>query len=266
MTVRTPEGALKDYLEFAVQVCRGAGKIIVDGFRKPVEIEYKGEIDLVTATDKASERYVTGLISKEFPEHSILAEEGGETKGSDHRWILDPLDGTTNFAHKYPCFAVSLGLEIANQMVLGVVYDPIREELFSASKGGGTTLNGAPIAVSEVSELSKSLLATGFPYDRQEKIRQVAHFKSFIGASQAVRRDGSAALDLCYVACGRFDGFWEHSLRPWDTAAGVVVVKEAGGVVTDFKGGDFRPELSEITVSNGVIHGAMLELLGKGQA
>ncbi len=254
----------KKHLDFARQLAKEAGEIVLAGYRRPVRVSYKGEIDLLTATDKASEKHIVKRIAREYPDHAILAEEGGERGTGEHRWFVDPLDGTTNFAHKYPFFSVSLALEVKEVMVLGVVYDPLRHELFAAARGGGASLNGEKTKVTKERKLSRGLLSTGFPYQREEKVRQVVHFANFIGVSQAVRRDGSAALDLAYLACGRYDGFWEHSLHPWDTAAGIVIVEEAGGKVTDFKGGKFNPFLKEIVASNGHIHGQMLRVLRKG--
>ncbi len=256
---------LSKQLDFAMELAREAGEIILDGYRRPVDVKYKGEIDLLTATDQASEAHIIERIRREWPEDSILAEEAGAQPGQgERRWFVDPLDGTTNFAHKYPYFCVSLGLAEKDRMILGVVYDPIRKELFAAARDGGATLNGERIKVSREKQLARSLLATGFPYDRQERKKQVTHFKNYIDVSQAVRRDGAAALDLAYLACGRFDGFWEHSLHPWDTAAGIVIVQEAGGQVTDFSGGEFNPLLVEIIASNGHIHAQMLDVIRQG--
>jgi myo-inositol-1(or 4)-monophosphatase len=231
-------------------------------------VRAKGDIDLVTEADLASERLIIDRIRTHYPRHSILAEESGDSEsgnpasgGSEWKWIVDPLDGTTNFAHAYPCFCVSLAVEKAGQLEIGVVYDPMRDEVFAAERGGGTTLNGRRIVVSEVAELNSALLCTGFPYDVRERPHFALDFTNFTMAAQAVRRDGSAALDLAYVACGRFDGFWEDGLNPWDVAAGVLLIQEAGGVVTDFSGGPLDIYTPKVLVSNGQIHEQMIRVL-----
>jgi myo-inositol-1(or 4)-monophosphatase len=231
-------------------------------------VRAKGDIDLVTEADLASERLIIDRIRTHYPRHSILAEESGDSEsgnpasgGSEWKWIVDPLDGTTNFAHAYPCFCVSLAVEKAGQLEIGVVYDPMRDEVFAAERGGGTTLNGRRIVVSEVAELNSALLCTGFPYDVRERPHFALDFTNFTMAAQAVRRDGSAALDLAYVACGRFDGFWEDGLNPWDVAAGVLLIQEAGGMVTDFSGGPLDIYTPKVLVSNGQIHEQMIRVL-----
>jgi myo-inositol-1(or 4)-monophosphatase len=213
--------------------------------------------------DHRSEDAIISILKKGFPDYGILAEESDERKGDGtYRWILDPLDGTTNYAHGYPFFAVSLALEKAGEVVWGVVYDPLREELFMAEPGKGATLNGDPIRVSSTDALHRGFLATGFPYDvRASEENNLKHFNNFARVAQAIRRDGSAALDLCYVAMGRFDGFWELKLNPWDTAAGSLIVDEAGGQVTDFKGKPFSINGLKILASNGLIHPEMVRIL-----
>jgi myo-inositol-1(or 4)-monophosphatase len=216
--------------------------------------------------DHRSEAAIISILTSEFPDCGILAEESDEKAGSGSaRWILDPLDGTTNYAHGYPFFCISLAFEYAGEIVWGIVYDPLREEVFSGELGKGAALNGKPITVSSTDILNTSFLSTGFPYDvRESKNNNLAHFNNFATAAQAIRRDGSAALDLCYVAMGRFDGFWELKLRPWDTAAGSLIVTEAGGRVTDFKGNIFCITSSEILATNGRIHEEMVHVLSQG--
>jgi myo-inositol-1(or 4)-monophosphatase len=227
------------------------------------EIAYKGDINLVTEMDMRSERVVVETLLASFPGHGIMAEEETLIRNdSGFTWIIDPLDGTTNYAHGYPCFSVSIALEQKSEIVLGVVYDPMRDELFTARKGEGAFLNGRPIKVSVADTLIKSLLATGFPYDRKvSEKNNMDHFHDLLMASQEVRRDGSAAIDLCFLACGRFDGFWELKLKPWDVAAGSIIVQEAGGTVSNFSGAKFSIYDDEILASNGNIHGQMIEQL-----
>ncbi len=231
-------------------------------------VQFKGSVDLVTATDHEVEALVVARLRKHFPGHVIVAEEasaaGGLQRPPDdaYAWYLDPLDGTTNFAHSVPQFAVSLALGCGAQMHFGIVHDPIRDETFVARRGQGATLNGESIRVSPVADLNHALLTTGFPYDRRERTEfYVGFFAEFIRRAQDVRRYGSAALDLCYVACGRFDGFWEWRLHPWDTAAGSLVVREAGGSVSDFRGDAFDLFGEQILASNGHLHVAMCEVL-----
>jgi myo-inositol-1(or 4)-monophosphatase len=255
---------MENFLAVAWQAAGVAGALIRDNWQRAKEIHHKSAIDLVTATDREAEKRIVDVLQKNFPGHSILAEE--ETAitapGSSYRWIVDPLDGTTNFAHSFPQFAVSIALEYEGEMVLGLVYDPVREERFSAIKGEGALLNDTPIKVSPVAELDKALLATGFPYDHREKADfYLKFFRVFMTKSQGIRRAGAAALDLCYVACGRLDGFWELKLHAWDTAAGSLIVREAGGTVTDFSGAPFSIWGEETLASNGLIHDEMLEAL-----
>lgn len=256
---------MKDILSIARAAAFKAGGILRDNLHGIREITFKGDINLVTEMDMRSERAVVETLLASFPDHSIIAEEETTIRnGSDFTWIIDPLDGTTNYAHGYPCFSVSIALEQGEDIILGVVYDPMRDELFSAQKGKGAFLNGKPIRVSGIDTLIKSLLATGFPYDRKVSDRNnMDHFRDLLMASQEVRRDGSAALDLCSVAAGRFDGFWELKLKPWDVAAGSLIVTEAGGRVTDLAGAAFSIHDDEILASNGTIHGQMSEILGK---
>jgi myo-inositol-1(or 4)-monophosphatase len=254
---------MKDLMAVAREAALKAGKILRENIHGIREISYKGDINLVTEMDVRSERAVVETLLASFPGHGILAEEGTTIRnGSGFTWIIDPLDGTTNYAHGYPCFSVSIALEHEGDIILGVVNDPMREELFSAQKGQGAFLNGRQIRVSGADTLIKSLLATGFPYDRKvSEKNNLDFFHDLLMASQEVRRDGSAALDLCYVASGRFDGFWELKLKPWDVAAGSLIVREAGGMVSDFSGSGSSIHDDEILASNGRIQGQMLEIL-----
>jgi len=250
-----------DYLTAAWDAATAAGTLIRQQWQQPKLVDYKGAIDLVTSVDRESERRIVDLLRKKFPGHSILAEEETDLVGTQasHRWIIDPLDGTTNFAHGYPQFCVSLALERDGEVIMGLVYDPLRPERFQAVTGQGATLNGEPILVSGVKDLDRALLATGFPYDQREKADfYLTFFKSFMTRSQGIRRNGSAALDLCYVACGRLDGFWELKLRPWDTAAGALIVAEARGKLSDLSGNQFSIWGEETLASNGAIHDAMV--------
>jgi myo-inositol-1(or 4)-monophosphatase len=251
------------FLEVAWEAANAAGTLIRDNWQQPKEIAYKGTIDLVTSVDRDSERCIVEILQRNFPDHSILAEEETELVGKQnhYRWIIDPLDGTTNFAHSYPQFCVSIALEHEGQIILGIVYDPLRPECFRAVKDRGATLNGLPIRTSTAQELDKSLLATGFPYDHRENADYyLAFFKGFMTRCQGIRRAGAAALDLCYLACGRIDGFWELKLRPWDTAAGALIVEEAGGKLTDFSGNPFLIRGNETLASNGHIHDEMVSV------
>ncbi len=248
----------------AVRYARAAGAILREGWGRTHHPELKGRIDLVTDYDRRSEALLLEAIAREFPDHAVLAEESGArpAPGARVRWIVDPLDGTTNFAHNYPFFCVSIGVEVDGVLVAGVVFDPVREELFAAAAGAGATLNGAPIRVSAVARVQDALLVTGFPYDvREHPERSVPLFQAFLVRAQGIRRDGSAALNLCYLACGRFDGFWEGHLSAWDMAAGTMIVREAGGVVTAYDGDAFALEARQILASNGAIHDEMRAIL-----
>lgn len=247
----------------AVDAARRAGTTLAEHVGGQREIIYKGEINLVTEMDRRAEQIVVSAIRSAFPSHGILAEEEARIEnGSRFLWIIDPLDGTTNYAHGYPNFSVSIGLEEAGEVIAGVVYDPLRDEMFTAIKGQGAALNSRPIRASGVDSLIRSLLATGFPYDRVvSPVNNLVHFNRMIMASQEIRRSGSASLDLCAVAAGRLDGYWELKLQPWDVAAGCLIVREAGGVVSDFTGQRFSIRDKEIVASNGKIHQQMLDVL-----
>jgi len=245
-------------------VAREAGSLLVECFHRHVKIEYKGDVDLVTAADRQSEALILERIRRDFPTHDVVGEEGTRVEtGSDYRWYVDPLDGTTNFAHGYPVFCVSLAVEYRGTRIAGVVYDPTRDELFAAEKGRGASLNGEALRVSATSKLAECLIATGFPSHKRHQNPNIYFYHQLTLRSHGVRRAGSAALDLCNVAAGRFDAFWEFNLNPWDTAAGVLMIEEAGGRVTDFAGGPFQIASRETLASNGLVHG---ELLSEFQA
>jgi len=252
-------------LDFAIQTARDAGRILAERFGRKIEISNKSEIDLVTESDLASEKVIIDRIKTHYPRHSILAEESGASNPDDDesgwRWIIDPLDGTTNYAHGYPCFCVSIALAHQGRMEIGVVYDPIRDEMFAAERGQGASLNSRRISVSGTMNLSAALLCTGFPYDVRERNEFARHFANFIMKAQGVRRDGAAALDLAYVAAGRFDGFWEEGLKPWDVAAGALIIEEAGGRVSKYRGEPLDIYSPPIVASNGLIHDQMREVL-----
>ena len=254
------------WLEAAIDIARGAGGILREGYGRPGAIDYKGGIDLVTEFDRRSEAHVRRELARRFPGHAWLGEESGASAGPaatpEFRWVVDPLDGTTNFAHGYPFFAVSIALEVLGQRALGVVFDPMRDECFSALRGAGAWLNGMPIAVSREARLDRALAATGFPYDVQERPEETLRFFApFLPRVQGIRRDGSAALNLAYLACGRFDLFWEIKLHPWDIAAAALLVEEAGGQVSDFAGGALPADGFEVAGSNGVLHAELLAIL-----
>ena len=244
----------------ALKAAQAGGAILMKYYGKVKSIEYKGDIDLVTEADQASELKIVSIIKDAYPHHRILAEESGDSgNASSYTWVVDPLDGTTNYAHGYPCFCVSIAVEYEKEIMYGIIYDPVREELFTAEKGSGAYLNGAPIQVSSTQELNNSLLCTGFPYDvRKDMESNIGLFRSFLMHAQAVRRDGSAALDLCYTAAGRFDGFWEQKLHPWDVAAGSLILREAGGQLSQYRGEPFSIYIPEIIASNGLLHQQML--------
>jgi len=250
-------------IDFAKSIARESGHLLRARLGTQLEVTHKGIINLVTDVDLASEQLIREAIATHYPRHQILAEEGGLAEtSSDYRWIVDPLDGTTNYAHGFPIFAVSIALEYRGEIIVGVVYDPMRDELFAAERGSGAALNNRAIRVSSTAELSRSLLSTGFPYDiRTSRLTNLDNWSNFALAAQALRRTGAAAIDLCYVACGRFDGFWELTLSAWDTAAGSLIVSEAGGRMTDFTGAPFSVYKPDVVASNGLIHEQMLEVI-----
>jgi myo-inositol-1(or 4)-monophosphatase len=255
-------------LNFAIDVAREAGGVLVQRLGA-AKVTNKGDIDLVTEADLASEKLIIERISSYHPQHAILAEESGESalvdgKRSEWKWVIDPLDGTTNYAHGYPCFCVSIALEHNGVIEIGVVYDPVRDEMFAAERGNGATLNGRRIRVSEIEELKNAMLVTGFPYNVRERPDFTRDFANFTMAAQAVRRDGSAAIDLAYVACGRFDGFWEDGLSPWDIAAGMLLIEEARGTVTNFDNEPLSIYTKKVLATNGLVHDAMLRVLKHG--
>ena len=256
----------------AIDAARAAGAFLRQHLGKVRQIDLKGgeEKNLVTEVDRGSEEIIVGMIRRHFPAHDILAEEGGGAaeggarRNSETRWIIDPLDGTTNFTHGFPVFSVSIGIEHRGELVAGVVYDPNFDELFSAERGKGAYLNGRRMKVSGIGTLAKSLLVTGFPYDiAHNPDRAIERFVEFLLHAQAVRRMGSAAIDLAYVAAGRYEGFWEVALNPWDMAAGALLVTEAGGTITNFAGEAFSVYNKQVLASNGVVHDEMKALLAR---
>ena len=257
---------MPEVLEFAVDLAFESGRIQKKHYQKNFSIFHKGEINLVTEVDFECQERIISLIAARFPDDHIIAEEKDNVfEGSRNRWIIDPVDGTTNYAHGYPFFCTSVAYEVERRIVCGVVYSPIFDELFFAEAGKGSYLNGQRLNVSAVKTLKQSLLATGFPYDLSvSKLNNIDHFVSFLYEGQAVRRDGSAALNLSYVAAGRFDGFWEIRLNPWDTAAGALLVAEAGGATSDFSGNPFDIYSGQVCASNGLIHKEMLRVLREG--
>jgi len=252
------------YLAELEPIAREAGALLMHYFGR-VAIEYKGEVDLVTEADRASEKLIVERLKAQWPQHGIVAEEGTRSEiDAEYRWYVDPLDGTTNFAHSYPVFCVSIALARRDgQLEAGVLYDPTRDEMFAAERGQGATLNGRAIPVSKTKTLAESILGTGFPSHKRHKNPNIFFYHHLTLRSHGVRRAGSAALDLANVSCGRYDGFWEFNLNPWDTAAGVLLVQEAGGKVTRFDGAPFRLDSREVLASNGLIHD---ELLGQFEA
>jgi myo-inositol-1(or 4)-monophosphatase len=242
------------------EMAEEAGSLLMGFFHRRVKIEYKGDADLVTEADRNSEALIRRRIRERWPSHDVLGEENGLVDtGSEYRWYVDPLDGTTNFAHGYPVFCVSMALEFKGERIAGVIYDPTREELFAAEKGGGAFLNGQPMQVSKIGRLAECLVATGFPSHKRHKNPNIHFYQEITLRTHGVRRAGSAALDLCYVACGRYDGFWEFNLNPWDTAAGVLMVQEAGGRVTDFSDGPFNINSRQTLATNGLVHEELIE-------
>jgi myo-inositol-1(or 4)-monophosphatase len=254
---------LDDYAQQAARIARDAGQILRDRFGQPHDVRFKGTIDLVTEADQAAEDLIADQLRILCPEHDLLCEEGsiGASCGAAFRWVVDPLDGTTNFAHGLPTFAVSIALEEAGIPVVGVVYDPMRDELFVARRGGGARLNGTPIQVSGVDRLISSILVTGFSYDFERRAQQAEVWRDFLTRVQAIRQTGSAALNLCYIAAGRLDGYWERGISPWDVAAGAAIVTEAGGIVTNMRGGSFHSDDREVLASNGRLHGDLLDVI-----
>ena len=260
----------RELVGVAEGIAREAGGLLREFYRRGVRMEYKGDVDLVTEADRASEKLITERLRTALPGHGVYGEEGTRAGlGAEYRWYVDPLDGTTNFAHGFPVFCVVLGCEHRpaglapeqdGEMVAGVIYDPLRDELFSAARGLGARLNGEPMRVSRTKKLQESLIATGFPSQKRHRSPNVHFYQEFTLRSHGVRRAGSAALDLAYVAAGRIDGYWEFKLNPWDTSAGFLVVEEAGGRITHFDGGKFTLDSREIFATNGLIHGEMQEL------
>ena len=258
MTVN-PQALRDDAVEWA----RQAGAILRESHGGAHRLERKSPIDLVTETDRRAEALILERLRARYPDHAVLAEESGaHATGAKVRWLIDPLDGTTNYAHNYPFFCVSIAAEVEGTLAAGAIYDPVRDEMFAAARGLGATLNGGPLQVSAVAQLEDSLLVTGFPYDvREHPERHVPLFQAFLTRAQGIRRDGSAALNLCYLAMGRFDGFWEGRLSPWDMAAGVLIVREAGGTVTRYDGAEFALDGRQILATNGHLHEAMLSVI-----
>lgn len=256
-------GDVREYLETAVRAATAAGKLQKEKLWETHDIRFKGERDLVTEVDGRCEDLIVGMIRDRFPGHDILAEENKyDQLGSAYRWIIDPVDGTTNYAHGFPWFCVSIGLEVDSVMRAGVICHPMMDELFTVIRGEGAFLNGRRMAVSNRTPLITSLLATGFPYDPGiDMENNFRHFMTFQRGARGVRRAGAAALDLAYVACGRFDGFWESCLKPWDVAAGTLMVEEAGGRVTSYRGEPYSVYDHRVCASNGVIHEEMLAIL-----
>jgi myo-inositol-1(or 4)-monophosphatase len=252
--------AMHSYLETAAEIAREAGALLATYFERRVAFELKGEFDLVTEADRASETLVVERLRSHFPSHSVVAEEGGgHVTSSEYRWFVDPLDGTTNFAHGFPMFNVTLALEQAGEMVAGVIFEPLRGEMFAAERGSGAYLNNRRIRVSHVRLLEASLMCTGFPSRKRHQNINVHFYHQMAMATHGVRRTGSAALDLAYVACGRLDGFWEFGLNPWDMAAGRLLVSEAGGKVSDMKGQPHLLTSPHLLVDNGILHDEILQ-------
>jgi myo-inositol-1(or 4)-monophosphatase len=253
-------------LDKVINIAREAGEIVREGFGKNFLVEYKTNVsNLVTEIDKKSEAKIISFIKKEFPAHSILAEESGRHDSSDeYLWIIDPLDGTTNFAHGLPIFSVSIGLQKNNEMICGVVYDVMRDAMYTSEKGSGAFCNGRRLHVSTNDDIEKSVLVTGFPYNVHDNPDfAYERFEAFLKTAGAIRRLGSAAIDMCYVAEGVFDGFWEVSLNAWDMAAGKLLIEEAGGIVTDFSGKPMNVFQKQILASNGKVHAKMTEVLSR---
>lgn len=258
------QGPYNEYLKTAVKAARAAGKIQIERLGSRLNIRHKGEADLVTDVDLMCEERIKEIVRGRYPDHAFLAEESGGSSGSMNRWIADPLDGTTNYAHAYPFFCASVAFEQDGQVVAGAVYNPVADELFAATRGGGATLNGHSIRISDTDRLNDAMVGTGFSYNKVERMGQgLKFFKRMIMEIQAIRRDGSAALNLCYVACGRFDGFWELTLHPWDIAAGWLIVEEAGGTITRLDGSKMIMDSPDIVASNGILHDGICKTINK---
>lgn len=250
-----------EILNNAEMAAKLAGAILLEGLDRKIEINYKSRIDPVTEVDLASQKCILDYLEPKYPEHTFIAEEQDNTIPAEDEavWLIDPLDGTTNYSHGYRCFCVSIALVLKGKISVGAVYDPWADEMFSAIRGSGAKLNGKPLTVTGQDDLNRSLLVTGFPYDiRESKVNNLGLFNHLVMKAQAVRRDGSAALDLAYVAAGRFDGFWELKLKPWDMAAGALLVAEAGGKISRFDGSDFEIHSFDLLATNGKIHEAMI--------
>jgi myo-inositol-1(or 4)-monophosphatase len=255
---------MSEYLQIALQAAKSAGKIIKDNFHKKKEVSFKGRIDLVTNIDKMSEEIIVEILEKKYPTHNILTEETEHKQNPEieYRWVIDPLDGTTNYVHRFPFVCTSIALQKNDKTICGVVYNPILNELFYSEKGTGSFCNNKSIGVSDHKKMDKSILATGFPYNiENEERNNLNNFNEIIKKCRGIRRPGAAALDLCYVACGIFDGYWEMELFPWDTAAGILIVEEAGGKVTKFDSSQFSIYDREILATNGLVHNELVEIL-----
>jgi myo-inositol-1(or 4)-monophosphatase len=252
---------MNSFVETAADIAHQAGSLLRYYFERRVSFEMKGDFDLVTEADKASEKLVVGRLKEHFPDHGIVAEEGGgHDSASEYRWYVDPLDGTTNFAHSYPVWNVTLALEKAGELIAGVIFDPTRDELFTCERGGGAFLNGRRICVSDVARVADSLLCTGFPNHNRATNPNIHFFHELAMSAHGVRRSGSAAVDLAHVACGRLDGFWEIGLSPWDMAAGILLIQEAGGMCTDMEGGRHRLTSPHLLTDNGVLHSELVAI------
>jgi myo-inositol-1(or 4)-monophosphatase len=252
---------MSDYINVAIEIAREAGALLAELSTQPLDIGYKNRADLVTVADRRSEALIVGRLRERFPDHAIVAEEGGNHRSSsDYCWYVDPLDGTTNYAHGFPVYSVSLGLALRGEVIAGVVYDPTRNDMFTAERGAGAFLNNQRLHVSRTDKLDDSLVGTGFPPFAKDHDLNVQFYFRFTELSHGIRRAGSAALDLCCVAAGRFEGFWELKLNAWDKAAGVLLVTESGGRVTDVRGGAFKLLGEDVFASNGLVHDQMLEV------
>ncbi len=248
-------------LEVAVAAAEAVGEMLRDGFGQQQDVRFKGEVDIVTKADENAEQAIKEVLQETFPNHGMLAEEGGETQGEGGiRWIVDPLDGTTNYAHGLPLFCTSIALERDGEVVLGVVYDPMANEIYTAERGRGATLNGESIGVSDIDEPIRALLATGFPYDRDDMPTALDLFGQFAMHTQSMRRLGSAALDLCYVAAGRLDGYYERGVKAWDIAASALILREAGGKVSDYRGDELDLKIGEVVASNSRLHPDLVDV------